>query len=209
MVFAHLGLAILMLTQDRMDQGFVQLRMARELDPLSPLLNALEASYLLDAGRFDEAQTRLKRAFDVAPNFWIANLVQAQLHLTQKRPDEGIEALRRAVAQTEASTGPASLLGMQLARLGRRDEARAILSQLLAREKARYVPPTSLAAVQAALGEVSPALDSLDRAYAVRDQRLIFLKDDPRWTGLHQEPRFKALMVKLKLERFGPGLSPP
>ena len=208
-VFAHLGLAILMLTQDRMDQGFVQLRMARELDPLSPLLNALEASYLLDAGRFDEAQTRLKRAFDVAPNFWIANLVQAQLHLTQKRPDEGIEALRRAVAQTEASTGPASLLGMQLARLGRRDEARAILSQLLAREKARYVPPTSLAAVQAALGEVSPALDSLDRAYAVRDQRLIFLKDDPRWTGLHQEPRFKALMVKLKLERFGPGLSPP
>lgn len=208
-VFAHLGLAILMLTQDRMDQGFVHLRMARELDPLSPLLNALEASYLLDAGRFDEAQTRLKRAFDVAPNFWIANLVQAQLHLTQKRPDEGIEALRRAVAQTEASTGPASLLGMQLARLGQRDEARAILNQLLGRERTRYVPPTSLAAVQAALGDVSPALDSLDKAYAVRDQRLIFLKDDPRWTGLRQEARFKALMVKLKLERFGPGLSPP
>ena len=208
-VFAHLGLAILMLTQDRIDQGFVHLRLARELDPLSPLLNALEASYLLDAGRFDEAQTRLKRAFDVAPNFWVASLVHAQLHLIQKRPGEGIEALRRAVAQAEASTGPVSLLGMQLARLGQRDEARAILNRLLTREKMRYVPPTSVAAVQAALGEVGPALDSLDRAYAVRDQRLIFLKDDPRWTGLRQEARFKALMVKLKLERFGPGLSPP
>jgi DNA-binding winged helix-turn-helix (wHTH) protein/TolB-like protein/tetratricopeptide (TPR) repeat protein len=208
-VFAQLGLAMLMLTQDRMDQGFVHLRLARELDPLSPLLNALEASYLLDAGRIDEAQARLKRAFDVAPNFWVAYLVQAQLHLTQKRPDEGIGALRRAVAQAEVSTGPVSLLGMQLARLGQRDEARAILNQLAAREKTRYVPPTSLAAVQAALGEVSPALDSLDRAYAVRDQRLIFLKDDPRWAGLRPEPRFKALMVKLKLDRFAPGLSPP
>lgn len=77
------------------------------------------------------------------------------------------------------------------------------------REKTRYVAPTSLAAVQAALGEVVAALDSLDRALAVRDQRLIFLKNDPRWAGLRQEPRFKALMVKLKLDRFGPGLSPP
>jgi len=65
-----------------------------------------------------------------------------------------------------------------------------------------------LAAVQAALGETGPALDSLDKAYAVRDQRLFYLKDDRRWVGLRTEPRFKALMVKLKLDRFGPGLSP-
>ena len=59
------------------------------------------------------------------------------------------------------------------------------------------------------MGDVSAALDSLDKAHAVRDQRLIFLKDDPRWVGLRQQPRFKALMVKLKLDGFGPGLSPP
>ena len=70
-VFAQLGLAMLMLTQDRPDQGFVHLRQARELDPLSPLLNALEASYLLGAGRSDEAHVRLKRDFDVAPDFWV------------------------------------------------------------------------------------------------------------------------------------------
>ncbi len=207
-VFAQLGLAMLMLTQDRPAQGFVHLRLARELDPLSPLLNSLEASYLLDAGRFDEARVRLQRAFDVAPNFWVAHLAQALLHLAQKRPDEGIAALRRAVAQAEASTGPASLLGMHLAHLGQRDEAQAILNHLVALEKMRFVPPTSLAAVQAALGDVGGALGSLDKAYAVRDQRLVFLKDDPRWIGLRREPRFKALMVRLKLDRFGPGLSP-
>jgi hypothetical protein len=99
-------------------------------------------------------------------------------------------------------------MGMHLARLGQRDEARVILNQLLALQKTRYVPPTALATVQAALGETGPALDSLDRAHAVRDQRLIFLKDDSRWAALRKEPRFKALMVKLKLDRFGKGLSP-
>jgi tetratricopeptide (TPR) repeat protein len=208
-VFAQLGLAMLMLTQDRQAQGFVHLRLARELDPLSPLLNALEASYLLDAGHTDEASARLDRAFDVAPDFWVAHLVKALMHQARKRPDEGIAALRRAVELAPASTGPLSVLGMQLARLGQRDEASAILDRLRALEKTRYVPPTSLAAVQAALGEVGPALNSLDQALAVHDQRLIFLKDDPRWVGLRQQPRFKALMVKLKLDHFGPGLSPP
>ena len=200
---------MLMLTQDRPDEGFVHLRLARELDPLSPLLNALEASYLLDAGRLDEARLRLARAFDVAPNFWVAHMVQGLFQLARKRPDEGIAALRQAVALAEASTQPSSVLGMHLVRLGQRDEARAILKQLLERAKTRYVAPTSMAAVQAALGEVGPALDSLDKALAVRDQRMIFLKDDPRWVGLRTEPRFKALLVKLGLDRFGPGLSPP
>jgi len=208
-VFAQLGLAMLMLTQDRPAEGLVHLRLARELDPLSPLLNALEASYLLDAGRLDEARLRLARAFDVAPSFWVAHMVQGLFQLASKRPEEGIAALRQAVALAEASTQPLSVLGMHLARTGRCEEAGAILRQLVEREKTRYVAPTSLAAVQAALGEVVPALDSLDRALAVRDQRLIFLKDDPRWAGLRQEPRFKTLMVKLKLDRFGPGLSPP
>lgn len=207
-VHGQLGLAMLMLTQDRIEQGFVHLRLARELDPMSPLLNSLEASYLLDAGRFDEASARLKRAFDVAPNFWVAYLAQALLHQAQGQPQEGIAALRRAVALSDGTTGPVSLLGMHLARNGQEAEARAILNQMLAQSKTRYVPPTSLAAVQAALGEVAPALDELERAYAVRDQRLIFLKDDPRWSGLRQQPRFVALLHKLKLDGYGRGLSP-
>ena len=145
----------------------------------------------------------------MAPNFWVAHLTQALLHLAMKQPEAGITALRRAVALTDGSTLAVSQLGMQLARLGQRDEARVILNQLLVRETTRYVPPTSLAAVQAALGDERAALDSLDKAYAVRDPRLFALKDDPRWAGLRQQPRFKALMVKLKLDGFGPGLSPP
>ena len=205
---AHFGLASLLLNQDRAEEGFGEMRTARELDPMSPVLNTLEAAYLLEAGRRDEARTRLNRALDIAPRFWLAHCTQGLLHLAEHQPDNAIADMRRAVALADGTSRPSALLAVYLARLGQIEEARNILNQLLTREKTRYVPPCSLAVVYAALGEVGPALDALDRAFLTRDTRLTFLKDDPRLAGLREEPRFVALMHKLKLDRFGPGLAP-
>jgi DNA-binding winged helix-turn-helix (wHTH) protein/TolB-like protein/Tfp pilus assembly protein PilF len=207
-VSAHHGLAQMLLTQDRIDEGFVHVRLARELDPMSPLLNTLEASYLLSQGRLAEARTRLNRAFDITPNLWLAHVASGLLSMAEHRPDQGIAALRRAVELAAGSTRPNAVLAVQLTSLGRSDEARVILDQLLARSKTAYVPPNHVAAVHAALGEVAPALAALEQAYLVRDTRLIFLKDDPHWARLRNEPRFVALMKILKLDRYGPGLSP-
>jgi tetratricopeptide (TPR) repeat protein len=205
---AHYGLAQLLMTQDRPDEGFTHLRLARELDPMSPFLNTLEASYLLAAGRREEARARLNRAFDIAPDFYLAHRTQGLLYLAEQQPELAIASLRRAVALADGNTRPRALLGMHLARLGQQDETRAILNDLLNVAKTRYVPPLSLAVLYAALGENALALDALERAFAVRDTQLVFLKEDSRWSSLRKEPRFAALMQKLKLDRYGPGLSP-
>lgn len=205
---AHFGLASLLLNQGRPDEGFAQMRMARELDPLSPPLNTLEAAYLLEAGRHDEARARLNRALDIAPRFWLAHCALGVLLFVDQQPDQAIAEMRDAVVLADGISRPSALLAISLARLGQTQEARAILTRLLTRAKSRYVPPSSLAAVYAALGEVEPALDALDQAYLTRDTRLTFLKDDPRLAGLRQEPRFIALLHKLKLDGFGPGLAP-
>ena len=97
---------------------------------------------------------------------------------------------------------------MHLARLGHQAEARLILEQLLLRAQQSFVPPISLAELHGALGETTLALDALERAYVAHDTQLVFLKDDPRWAGLREQPRFVALLRKLKLDRYGPGLSP-
>jgi TolB-like protein/tetratricopeptide (TPR) repeat protein len=205
---AHVGLASLLLNQDRPDEGFAQLRMSRELDPMSPVYNTLEAAYLLAAGRRDEARGRLHRALDIAPGFWLAHCTQALLHLADHKTDQAIAEMRRGVELADGTTRPLALLGIHLARIGQREEARDILNRLLHLAKMRYVSPSSIAAVYAALGDVAPALDALDQAFIAHDTRLIFLKDDPRLMSLRQEPRFVALMHKLKLDQFGPGLAP-
>ena len=205
---AHFGLAQILLTQDRPREGLAHLRVARELDPMSAFFNMLEASYLLASGQREQARARLSRAFDIAPDFFLAHRAQAMLHFADQRPDLAIASLRRAVANADGTTRPSALLGMYLARAGQRDEARAILDQMLGRASQSYVPSFSLAVLHAALGETGLALDGLERALAVRDPQLVFLKDDPRWSGLRGEPRFAALMQRLKLDRYGPGLSP-
>jgi len=207
-VSAHFGLASLLLNQDRRDEGFAQMRMTRELDPMSPVYNTLEAAYLLEAGRRDEARGRLNRALDIAPGFWLAHCTRGLLDLADRRTDEAIAEMRRGVELADGTTRPLALLGMHLARIGQREEARDILNRLLTLAKTRYVSPSSIAAVYAALGDVAPALDALDQAFVAHDTRLIFLKDDPRLMSLRQEPRFVALMHKLKLDQFGPGLAP-
>ena len=37
--------------------------------------------------------------------------------------------------------------------------------------------------------------------------RMIWFKDDPRWRPLREEPRYRALLKRLDLDRYGPGLS--
>jgi tetratricopeptide (TPR) repeat protein len=205
---ARWDLALLMLTQDRVEAGFEQLRIARELEPTSPVLNAIEASFLIDAGRLGAARLRLDRALDFGPNLWLSHVAMGLLLFAEHRPDDGIASFRRAVELSDETTRPKAVLALHLSKIGRGDEARAILDALRERSRKHFVPPTTIAMVHAALGEQDAAIAQLELALAVRDTRMIYLKDDPSWAGLRQEPRFRKLMQTLALDRFGSGLTP-
>lgn len=103
-VMAHYGLGMMLATQDRIDEGFAHLRQARELDPMSLVINTIEAGYLLSGGRLAEARARLVRVFDIAPNFWLAHATQGLLLLTEQQDDAGIAAPRRGAGRWQHAT---------------------------------------------------------------------------------------------------------
>jgi tetratricopeptide (TPR) repeat protein len=208
-VGAHFGLGFLLLTLDRPEEGLAHVRWARELDPMSLIINTMEAAFLLSMGRREEASTRLSKAFEIEPDFWVAHMTLGLIHMVEGAADQAIVALRRADALADRSTQAAALLGTYLARLGRPAEAREVLHRLQVLAQSRYVPPTSMAAVHAALGETTLALDALERAWSARDTRLAYLKDDDRWSGLRDQPRFIALQQQMRLDSYGPGASGP
>ena len=208
-VGAHFGLGFLLLTLDRIDEGIAHVRWARELDPMSLIINTMEASFLFAMGRRDEAAARLARAFEIEPNFWVAHLSLAVQHIADNKLEEAIVSLQRADALADQSSQPAALLGVCFAREGKIEESRAVLLRLQRLSDERYVPPTALAAVHAALGEAGHALDALERAYLAHDTRIAYIKDDMRWHALRNEPRFSALLHKMNLVAFGPGASGP
>jgi DNA-binding winged helix-turn-helix (wHTH) protein/TolB-like protein/Tfp pilus assembly protein PilF len=210
LVSGHWGLAQMLLTQGRIEEGLGHMRLARELDPMSPVMNTLEASFLRDLGDVDQARRRLNRALDIAPNQWLTQVALGFQLQAERQPEHALIALRRAVVLAEGGSRASAVLAVFLAGTGRGDhaeEARAMRDQLVAHSRERFVPPTSIAAVHAALGEVAPALTALERALAVRDTRLVYLNSDPYWTVLRREPRFHALLRTLKLDRLRPGLT--
>jgi hypothetical protein len=58
----------------------------------------------------------------------------------------------------------------------------------------RYVPPTNIALIYNALGKSDKALDYLEKGFTEKDVRMVFLKVEPKWNNLRNEPRFVDLM---------------
>ena len=196
---AHFGLAHLLVTTGRFDQGLAQVRIAREADPLSPMFNALEAGFLGAAGQPAPARARLEVALRLKPDFWVARQIAAGMAI-----DAGqVAAARRDAIAALASSGNASqvvaVAAAADAAAGDIAAARVRLSGLEQRARTAWLPPTSIAAARLAVGDADGALDALEQAERDRDIRLVFLGVDARWNPLRKTPRFIALAQRMQL----------
>jgi len=81
--------------------------------------------------------------------------------------------------------------------LGREKESDAALSELIAKYHASLA--YYIATVYAFRNQLAEAFEWLDRAYAQRDDGLIFTKVDPFLKSLHKDPRYAARLKKLNL----------
>ena len=68
------------------------------------------------------------------------------------------------------------------------------------KEKQEWIDPYYIAIVHLSLGERQQALESLEKAFAVKSVMLAWLKVDPKFKSLHAESRFMALVRKMRLD---------
>jgi hypothetical protein len=86
--------------------------------------------------------------------------------------------------------------------MGRRAESDRTLHQL----EQKYAPGSAynIAEMYAYRGEVDAAFRWLHRAYRQRDPGMTMSKIDPLLRNLHGDPRYQAMLVKMKLDRDPP-----
>jgi serine/threonine-protein kinase len=196
---AQIYLAHLYSNLGRKQEALTHARRAREINPVSPLIAALEGLYLTHQREHQEAVRRLEEAVSLEPQFWLSHHLLANALIDAGQYEaalpESAEAKRLSPLQTLSDAFGA----IALARLGRKDEARAVLQSLSETARHTYVPPTHLALIETALGERDQAFAHLDAAFAVHDARLALLKIDPKWDDLRDDPRFAALLQRLNL----------
>jgi hypothetical protein len=85
--------------------------------------------------------------------------------------------------------------------LGMLADSNAALSKL--EEKFADDKPFDIASVHAYRGEVDPAFHWLDRAYQLHSGDMTFLKIRRQLLNLHDDPRYVALLKKMKLDDDG------
>ncbi|HET9532008.1 MAG TPA: hypothetical protein VFQ92_16730 [Blastocatellia bacterium] len=111
------------------------------------------------------------------------------------------EAIAESVKEKELSGGNVIPFGVYaLAKSGRRAEARAALDDLLKLSTRTHVSPYNIALIYNALEMRDNALRWLEKAYEQRDPKMTFLKVEPKWNNLRNEPRFIDLMKRMKLQ---------
>lgn len=183
----------------RHQEGLAAVARARELDPLSGLVNAMEGQFLLHAGRTEEAIARLQEALALDPQSRVAHLFAASAYIEQGLFAEAVSEASIARALTPENTQALAFEAFANAKLDKRAEARDALEALLKISGERYVPPYNIALVYNGLGEPSEALAWLDLGFEQRDPKMVFLKVEPKWKNLRDHPRFIALLNRIHL----------
>jgi TolB-like protein/DNA-binding winged helix-turn-helix (wHTH) protein/Tfp pilus assembly protein PilF len=190
-----LGLEVLM-NLGEVGTGWAELLRARELDPLSLILNTLVGLAHYRFHEYDRAQAQLRKTLELDPNFHLAHEVLAQTHDMQGRFDKAIAECRKAL-ETSDAPGLLATLGHAYARSGNRREALKVLEQLQNQSLKRTVTAVNFAWLYVALGDKQEALNWLERAYDDEDGSLYGLKLDPFLDPLRDEPRFKQLLPRV------------
>jgi tetratricopeptide (TPR) repeat protein len=202
---AHHWLSVLLTQRADFPQAVTEVKAAIALDPLSLPAKMQLGSALLMARQYDMARVQFQEVVRADPGIAVAYRAISVSYCHQGRYEDALRALEKASAQmsrVHEDGEHKSYLGYVLARAGRTSEALALRSELVERSaRVNERLAGSIAAIDVGLGRPSEALDWLEKAAAMNDPDLNYLKVDPRWDPLRAEPRFVALQERLGFGR--------
>jgi tetratricopeptide (TPR) repeat protein len=155
---------------------------------------------LLTSRDYDAALRKLQRYVRLTPGDTHAYVFLGMVHMAENRHAEALAALDVTDPQRQRPDAQA-LRGVVYGRMGRTDDARAILRELDEMQRAqRPVTDFHRATVYIAMGDHERALDLLESAVRSRGFQMRLLKVMPTFDPLRSEPRFQALLKRVGLE---------
>jgi serine/threonine-protein kinase len=190
-----------LLTVGRFEEAIAMSRRARELDPLSLIINAGLGHSLHAVGRQDEAAAHLRGVLAVDSTFVVTNEYLATTYLAQGRFADAVPLFQRAIEPTVRLSVPTALLGYALAKAGRRQQADSVRRELMDRQSRGYISPTSLALINLALDDTVQAFNWLQRAVRAHDPFIVYnYVNEPMFAPLKRDPRGAAILRDMGLE---------
>lgn len=195
----HLWSAIVLEATGRADEAVAAARRAVELAPGQAQTRAGLGYRLYWARRYDEAVQELEASLKQDPKSSTAHYFIGRARVQQGRFDEARSAFAQAREISPEDANLKSAAAYLEARAGRREASEKLLLELQ-RLALRGLPFSSqVAGIRAALGDKEAALGWLEQAHSEHEAALVWIKIDPRFDPLREEPRFKEILERMKL----------
>jgi TolB-like protein/tetratricopeptide (TPR) repeat protein len=193
------GMVLLM--AGRIGEAIAELEQALEWDPLSAKLHGWLSNVLYHGRQYDRALQQARLAADIEPEGWVGPLMLGLTYCAKQMFEEGVAAMRRGCALCGDAPFMLGWLGLALGQAGSATEARALLERVHAMAATQYVLPTTFAWIYLGLGETDSAFEWMDRAADAYDTMLAPIKSFPFLDPLRDDPRYHALLRKMKLDQ--------
>jgi TolB-like protein/Tfp pilus assembly protein PilF len=182
----------------RPDEALRQAESAQRIDPFSLTVRVTVGLRHSESRRWEPAIEHWRATLSMDPGFELAHLHLGRVFGLLGRLDD---ALRHLEPIAQASPLALAFLGGLLARLGRRDQALEVLDQLNALSSSRYVGALPFALVHQDLGDMDAALEWYARAFDIPEGLLPLIILDPVTDPARADPRFAALVRRMRLPR--------
>ena len=195
---AHHFFADYLKAMGRFDEALAEIEKARELDPLSLVINIGVGHVLYLSGQYDRAIEEYKRAVELEPSFMATHVWFARPYLEMGRFVEAIDELEIAVNLSGESTIALAMLGHGLASAGRNDRAMQILEKLKQRSRDQYIPSYWIAVIYNGFRDKEQVIAWLQKAFEERSSWLVWSNVEPRFAWLREDPDFAALMRAMR-----------
>ena len=196
---AHQWYAFWFAAHGRLEEALVEAHTALELDPASVSIRRTVGWLCYYARRYDQARYHLARAIAMNPTAAETYRILGLVFAYQGDWAEAERVLREGMTLPGAATYTTAALGYVLARTGKRAEAEGLLADLEAQRRVDYVSPVAFATLYIGLDDPQHALDWMERALEERRGWLAYLRVNPLLDPLRGEPRFQALIDKMRL----------
>ncbi|HET9530583.1 MAG TPA: tetratricopeptide repeat protein, partial [Blastocatellia bacterium] len=195
---AHHWYAFHLAALGRFPEAIEEINRARELDPLSLIINTDVGHILYFSRQYDQAIEAYRRVLDMEPDFSVARWRLGEAYEQKGMYGEAIAEYEKAISFSKNPTIE-SWLGRAYALAGQRDKARIILgeSKKIHKRDPRWC--YSIAIIYEGLGQKEQAFEWLEKDYDNKGANLALLKVEPMLDSLRSDPRFSRLLNRIGL----------
>jgi serine/threonine protein kinase/Tfp pilus assembly protein PilF len=202
---AHQWYAEFLTSMGRFDEALDEIHKAQMLDPLSPIISTVEILVLYHARQYDRALESAQKVLELDPNFGPPHIWSAFIY-KQKQNYDAYFSENLILENLLKDVNPKSIEMWEQAydifkSSGIEDAARYLIKSLKIQSEYTYIPTAWFITHYSTLEDKEQVMDLLEKCYQERSWPIFLLKVTPVVDFVRSEPRFKALLKKVNLDK--------